>query len=100
MPGPFEGRSPEGVERNEEHRPDPGSVHSARPRTRNPHRRWPLMCPEPDLNRHALEGQRGLSSPCLHSTIRARHATPRWHLSLSGHTTRTAEQQPDVVLFY
>ncbi|MEV7514035.1 GrpB family protein [Streptomyces diastaticus] len=28
-------------------------------------------CPEPDLNRYAREGQRGLSSPCLHSTIRA-----------------------------
>lgn len=30
-------------------------------------------CPEPDLNRYAREGQRGLSSPCLHSTIRAGH---------------------------
>ncbi len=29
-----------------------------------------VSCPEPDLNRHGL-GQRGLSSPCLHSTIRA-----------------------------
>lgn len=32
--------------------------------------RW---CPEPDSNRYAREGQRGLSSPCLHSTIRAGH---------------------------
>ncbi len=31
--------------------------------------RW--ECPEPDSNRHAPEGQRGLSSPCLRSTIRA-----------------------------
>jgi hypothetical protein len=30
------------------------------------------LYPEPDLNRYAREGQRGLSSPCLHSTIRAR----------------------------
>lgn len=28
-------------------------------------------CPEPDSNRYARKGQRGLSSPCLHSTIRA-----------------------------
>ncbi len=31
------------------------------------------VCPEPDSNRYAREGQRGLSSPCLRSTIRAGH---------------------------
>lgn len=34
-----------------------------------PHCLW--WCPEPDLNRHGPQGQRGLSSSCLHSTIRA-----------------------------
>lgn len=57
-------------------------------------------CPEPDLNRHAPEGQRGLSSPCLHSTIRAWRASPRWYMTLSGDVPRSAEQWRDVVLFY
>lgn len=57
-------------------------------------------CPEPDSNRHAPEGQRGLSSPCLRSTIRACRAAPRWQLTLSGGVPRSAEQWRDVVLFY
>lgn len=57
-------------------------------------------CPEPDLNRYAREGQRGLSSPCLHSTIRAGHGLRAEVPSLSGRFPRTVEERTDVVLFY
>lgn len=52
---------------------------------------WAGWCPEPDLNRYAREGQRGLSSPCLHSTIRAGHGLRVEAPSLSGCVPRTAE---------
>ncbi len=67
-------------------------------------------CPEPDLNRYAREGQRGLSSPCLHSTIRAAApwAVPsaygpphrRAARAYPGTSPRTANPQTEVVLFY
>lgn len=62
--------------------------------------RYPRLCPEPDLNRYAREGQRGLSSPCLHSTIRAGQGLRIEVPSLSGPIPRTADERTDVVLFY
>ena len=47
---------------------DGGTKIATRPGERS---KWAVKCPEPDLNRYAPEGQRGLSSPCLLSTIRA-----------------------------
>ncbi len=69
-------------------------------------------CPEPDSNRHGPQGQRGLSSSCLHSTIRApvsgtasctagrTRPSPGRGMSLSRVIPRTADRQTDVVLFY
>lgn len=70
---------------------------TGRAASRPPSAKW---CPEPDSNRYAPEGQRGLSSPCLHSTIRAWRAAPRWHMTLSGGFLRSADEWRDVVLFY
>lgn len=50
---------------------------------------WARRCPEPDLNRYAPEGQRGLSSPCLHSTIRAGHGSASSGSRLSGRAPAT-----------
>lgn len=46
------------------------------------------------------QGQRGLSSPCLHSTIRAGHGLRFAVPSLSGPLPRAAVGWDDLVLFY
>lgn len=56
-------------------------------------------CPEPDLNRYAREGQRGLSSPCLHSTIRAGHG-PRYCVEPIGRGIPGWGRWAHLVLFY